>query len=54
MVGLEDADVILVGGSDQAFAGWSVAGAGDVDGDGLDDLAIGTPGLSWVWLGREL
>jgi len=45
------------GGGTGAF-GWSVAGAGDIDGDGLDDLLIGAPGTNeegFVFLvyGRE-
>lgn len=36
-----DADARWVGESDTAYAGESVAGAGDVDGDGLDDLLVG-------------
>lgn len=40
---LDEADVQIVGeGDDQA--GWAIAGAGDVDADGLDDLLIGGPG----------
>ncbi|MFO0904207.1 MAG: peptidoglycan DD-metalloendopeptidase family protein [Pirellulales bacterium] len=39
-------------------SGWSVAGAGDVNGDGFDDLAIGAPaagggGTSYVFFGRD-
>ncbi len=37
------ADVVLLGESDGDAAGWAVAGAGDVDGDGLDDLLVGAP-----------
>ncbi len=36
-----DADAIFVGSDDNDFFGNSVAGAGDVDGDGIDDLIIG-------------
>ncbi|RMG48236.1 MAG: hypothetical protein D6718_02225 [Acidobacteria bacterium] len=53
--------------SDQGGAqlGWSVAGAGDIDGDGFDDLAAGAPGYAhfkgevdsgavFVWRGSML
>ena len=43
-VSLVDADMAFVGESADDFAGWSVAGAGDVDGDGADDLLIGAYG----------
>ncbi len=43
---LDDADVILVGEDAGDSAGCFVAGAGDLDGDGLDDLAIGAFGVS--------
>jgi hypothetical protein len=36
-----DVDAKLVGVSDGGMAGVSVAGAGDVDGDGIDDVVIG-------------
>ena len=32
--------------ADEASFGWSVAGAGDVDGDGLDDVIVGAPGTA--------
>jgi hypothetical protein len=32
---------LLAGDSPQDLFGWSVAGAGDVDGDGFDDLVVG-------------
>jgi hypothetical protein len=35
------ADAKLVGGGDRDYAGWSVSDAGDVDGDGQDDLLVG-------------
>jgi len=43
-VDLAAADVRLLGGHVQDTAGTSVAGAGDVDGDGIDDVLIGAPG----------
>ncbi|MFT4976439.1 MAG: hypothetical protein ACI8S6_002336 [Myxococcota bacterium] len=42
-VALEDVTVQLVGGT-SALAGSSLAGAGDTDGDGLDEVMVGAPG----------
>jgi len=43
---LSDAEVKLVGLAAYNDAGWSVSGAGDIDGDGLDDVVVGTPGYT--------
>ncbi|MFH1467176.1 MAG: MopE-related protein [Pseudomonadota bacterium] len=40
---LSDADVVLQGAGAGEATGWAVAGAGDVDGDGLGDLLVGAP-----------
>lgn len=34
----------LNGTAEQDFAGWSVSGAGDVNGDGIDDMIVGAIG----------
>jgi len=41
---LTDADITFEGPSNQAMLGASVAGVGDTDGDGFDDLLMGAPG----------
>lgn len=41
---LSSAEVKFIAESSNDDAGWSVSGAGDVDGDGRDDLLIGAPG----------
>jgi hypothetical protein len=41
---LDLADAVLLGGAAGQQAGTSVAGLGDVDGDGLADLIVGAPG----------
>jgi hypothetical protein len=40
-VSLGDSDWLFVGEDLSDYAGWAVGAAGDVDGDGLDDLLIG-------------
>ncbi len=42
VVSLADADARLAGAAHFDEAGWGLAGAGDVDGDGLDDILIGS------------
>jgi len=41
---LSVADATLLGESPLDMAGWAVAGAGDADGDGLDDFMVGALG----------
>ena len=59
---LADADVVFLG-SQHEEVGWSVGGAGDVDGDGLDDIMMGAifngsngaaSGQSYLFLGSNL
>jgi hypothetical protein len=41
-----DAQAVLLGTDSDNYTGDSVAGAGDVDGDGLDDIVVGAPRAS--------
>ena len=41
--GLSEADWILEGADDLAWVGWALECAGDVDGDGIDDVVAGAP-----------
>ncbi|NOY24801.1 MAG: hypothetical protein GXP62_02920 [Oligoflexia bacterium] len=41
---LSEADAEYAGEGSSNYAGWSVSGAADVDGDGFDDVLVGAPG----------
>ena len=43
------ADTVIRSGQTGALLGWSVAGAGDVNGDGLADIVVGSPGFDDVY-----
>jgi hypothetical protein len=43
-VDLRRADLELVGASPRELAGYGVASAGDLDGDGRADVLVGAPG----------
>jgi hypothetical protein len=56
-IGAGDAAVLIEGAAEDGL-GWAVAGAGDVDGDGLDDVLVGAPfagpGEASLHLGADL
>ncbi len=53
---MADADLVIHGEADNDEIGIALAGRGDVDGDGLDDLAIssGTRPDTWIFRGSTL
>ena len=46
IVSAASADVIVTGTNTAEYVGYSVAGPGDVDGDGYDDIVVGADGLN--------
>ena len=46
---LVDADIVLTG-TGSAYFGFAVSTGGDVDGDGLNELLVGSP--AWTWSGE--
>jgi hypothetical protein len=52
VISLANADVSLMGETAWSYAGAAVANAGDVDGDGLDDLLVGAPSYANTEHGR--
>ena len=54
----------ILGADDNHYSGWSVSGAGDVNGDGIDDIIVGAynanpvsgneAGISYVIFGRDI
>ncbi len=46
---IHQADASFIGETEGDWAGWSLDGAGDIDGDGLDDIVIGAEGNSESW-----
>jgi hypothetical protein len=60
---LRDADITFLAEAGQDYLGYGISSAGDVDGDGLDDILLGAPGnnsggpgsgKAYLFLGRSL
>ena len=43
-ISLSDADYKIIGESERDYAGYALSSAGDIDGDGLDDILVGASG----------
>jgi len=56
-IALSDAHAVIVGNEADAYLGWSVSSAGDVDDDGLDDVLLGggsANDTAWLFFGSTL
>jgi len=46
VISLASAGAVLVGAAEDEQQGWATSGAGDLNGDGVDDVVVGAPGAA--------